>query len=192
MHTMTFSERAQQLENEFFYRVNQQLLDKLRRQISEQQAKEALRAACGMDDGTLLTELVRIGVRPETMAAVALIPLACIAWADGKVEEDEKRQILAAERDAGITADSPSHQLLEHWLEQQPGDELLTAWKHYVAALREKLSQSADQLFGKDLLKRAKAVAESAGGFLPYGRISPSEAKVLGEIKQTLDTARNS
>lgn len=186
MHTMTFSERAQALENEFFHRVDQQLLDKLRRELSEQRAKAALQSASGINDDELLTELVRIGVRPETLAAVSLIPLVAVAWADGKLDPEERRQVLAAEQEAGISTDDPSHHLLEQWLSDPPGDEVFLAWQHYVRALHEHLSSSGSQLLGEHVLKRARAVAKSCGGSWGYQSISPSEDRVLKQVKAAL------
>ena len=186
MHTMTFSERAQALENEFFHRVDQELLNKLRQEVSEQEAKATLRAASGMADDTLLTELVRIGVRPETLAAMTLIPLVAVAWADGKLDEDEKRQVMAAERDAGVASDAPSHELLEQWLDGPPGDALLLAWQDYVHALHDQLKTPHTQLLGDHLLQRARSVAKASGGTLGYGSVSPSEDRVLKQLKNTL------
>ena len=44
----------------------------------------------------MLAELARVGVRPETLSAVALIPLVMVAWADGRVDESERLAILNA------------------------------------------------------------------------------------------------
>jgi hypothetical protein len=130
MQVLSFTERAKSLENVFFQRVDQQLLGNIRGRLEEHDAITALRAASGVRNDELLAELVRIEVQPETLAAVTLIPLVAVAWADGKVTDAERRKILAAEHAAGIGEDAPSHQLLNHWLDHNPGPDLFATWKH--------------------------------------------------------------
>ena len=66
--------------------------------------------------------------------------------------------------------------------------ELLAAWKSYVAALSEALSQEALTDLKNDLLGRAKLVAEAAGGMLGLGnKISKSEQAMLDELAQAFE-----
>jgi len=190
MNMLSFADRAKALENEFFRNVDQQLWDKLRQEVAEDKAKSALREASGIDDEELLAELVHVGVSPETLSAVAIIPLVAVAWADGKVDELEKQRVLQGEQDLGISRFSPSHQLLEQWLSQKPSEDLLPVWDHYVSVLRNKLSDSNTKLLDTGLLERCRSVAEAAGGYFTCGSISPSEQRVLKQIKRTLKTVR--
>ena len=120
MHVQTFAERASTLENRFFAEVDKELLKRIRDELAEQEAIASLRAASGISDEQLLSELVHIEVQPETLAAVSLIPLVVAAWASGEVAEDQRKKILAVEREAGITENSPSDRLLNHWLVVHP------------------------------------------------------------------------
>lgn len=186
MNAKSFNERAKALENLFYQQVDHQLLETMRNELAEQEAKEALRTASGISNEEVLTELVHIEVAPATLAAVSLIPLVAIAWADGKVTEAERESILTAEAEANITKDSPCHQLLIHWLESNPGDELLETWTHFVHELRGKLSEVTAVSLDKDLIARVQAVAQASGGYWSYGSVSPTEHKVLAKIKKTL------
>lgn len=193
MHIQTFQERARALEDAFFYQVDQRLLAKLHEEFVAQKNRDALQAASGIADAELLDELVRIGVRPETLSAVSLIPLVMVAWADGKIDADEIRTIAKAEKDAGIAPDSMTHQMLEHWLTHKPDEKLLNTWVLYINTLRDSLSESGNLLLSKQVLKRAQLVAKSSGGAIDieklninYGSVSPSEQQVLDRIRHTM------
>ena len=176
------------MEDAFFHRVDQQLREAIRAEIVEKESEAALKVALGVSDHSLLAELVAIGVQPETVAAIALIPLVAVAWADGKVDDNQRRRILEAEQELHIRRGSPSHRLLEHWLDENPGEDSLLAWKHYVSELRGKLTGTGTTLFDKGLYDSAYAIAKTSGGFCTYGAISPSEKRILKQLKQTLKT----
>jgi hypothetical protein len=187
---MTYEERAQSLENAFFHEVDKKLLEDLRQQIQTMEARKALQEASGIQDESLVAKLVDIGVRPATLSAVALIPLVATAWANGKLDAEERRAVLKAEQAAGIAADSPTQQLLEAWLQSRPDDKLLEAWEHYVSSLRGKLSEEMAVDLEGSLLPRVKAVAKASGGYFTYGSVSPSESKTIRRIKTALKQAK--
>lgn len=190
MHTLSFKDRAAALENEFYKRVDDELLRNMRRDLAEREAKEAIRSASGIQNDEVLAELVRIEVQAETLAAVSLIPLVAIAWADGKVADGERAKILAVEGEAGISPESLSHQLLNHWLDHDPGEELFSTWKHFVHELRGRISLMICPLLDRDLIDRAEAVAKASGGYWSYGSVSPRENRVLAEVRKVLEEAR--
>ncbi len=183
---LSFAERARALEEVFFRRVDQELLAKLREQYAMAEAKEALRVASGLEDEDLLADLVRVGVKPDTFIALQLAPLVAVAWADGKVDQEERFQVLQAVKDAGIAEDHPALELLDGWLRERPSKQLLETWKDYVSALQEKLSNNGNKLLQADILKHAKAVAKASGGNFGFGAISPSEQRLLDEIQRAL------
>jgi hypothetical protein len=190
MHTMSFDERAHSLENAFFHEVDKKLLEKMRQQLQEQEASSSLHSISGIQDDALVAELVEIGVRPETLSAVALIPLVMATWADGKPDDKERKAILAVEREAGIETDAPSHRLLEHWLQKRPDDKLMDVWEHYVISLRGKVSDNTAQTLEGDILARVKAISKVSGGYLTYGAISPGEQKIIKRVQQALKRAK--
>jgi hypothetical protein len=74
--------------------------------------------------------------------------------------------------------------LFEQWLAEPPPPVLLAAWKDYISAFSSTLSQEARRTLKRELLGRARAVAEAAGGFLGLGRkISPAEERVLKQLE---------
>jgi hypothetical protein len=81
---------------------------------------------------------------------------------------------------------SPGYQLLEKWLEERPGDELIATWKGYVGALRSHLDEAAFAALRNNILTRTRAVAQSAGGFLGLNRVSKEERELLARIEEAL------
>ncbi len=119
------------------------------------------------------------------MAALSLVPLVEVAWADGTLDAKEQSALLAAAEQAGLSKDSASYRLLEEWFRERPSPKLLAAWKAYVAGLSRTLDVHAKHALKQDLLGRARVVAEAAGGFLGLGkRISSAEQAVLTELEQ--------
>lgn len=186
MKTRSFNERGKALEDLFFQNVDQQLLDKLRSEIVDQETKQEICCASGIRNDQVLAELVQLGVRGETILAVSLIPLVVVAWADGNVSDEERRRILDAEDAQNIVKESATHQLIGHWLENNPAPEMFTAWKHFIHELRGILTPAHGVLFDAEIIERAETVARASGGYFTYGAVSPSEQKVLEEMKQTL------
>ena len=132
----------------------------------------------------MLQKLVELGVRPESVAPLALVPIVEVAWADGKVDEKERRAVLDAADARGIRAGDLQHGLLQRWLSHRPSAKLLEAWQHYVAGLCAQLDAEQRNALRGELLDRARAVAEASGGFLGLGsKVSPSERAVLQRLE---------
>jgi hypothetical protein len=178
-------ERRKALEEEFFAKHNQRLLQQFRQATAAKAKTEALAAASGITDAAVLEQLAAIDLSGETVAALSLVPLIEVAWADGRLDAKEQNALLAAAEQAGLSKDSASYQLLEEWVKERPSPQVLAAWKAYVAALSMTLDGQAKHALKQDLLGRARVVAEAAGGFLGLGkRISSAEQAVLTELEQ--------
>ena len=185
MNEGILGDRRKALEEEFFAKQNQQLLRQLRETTDTKAKIEAWAAASGITDPAVLARLMAIDLTSETVAALFLVPLIEVAWADGRLDAKEQSALLTAAERAGLGKDSASHQLLEEWLRERPPPQVLAAWKAYIAALSETLAPQAKQALKQDLLGRARTIAEAAGGFLGLGnRISNAEQTVLTELEQ--------
>jgi tellurite resistance protein len=180
------NERRKALEDEFFHRVDEKLLADMRQKSASEINRKDLQQATGITDVAVLDELLAAGAIGESVAAISLVPLVLVAWADGKIDPDERKPILKAAEDKGIVSDSPGAKLLEHWLTQKPKRELASTWKHYIAAVNENLGSDAKAALRDDILGRARAVANASGGVLGFGKISSDEKRVLEELEQVL------
>jgi hypothetical protein len=111
--------------------------------------------------------------------------LVQVAWADGSVEPKERAAILQAARDSGIESQDGHYPLLEHWLSENPGREMLEAWEHHVQSLCRQLTPEEVAKLKNDTLTLARKVAEAAGGMLGLGnKISKAERAMLDRLEK--------
>ncbi len=185
MKPEALEERRRALEESFFKDHNARLRDAIRAKAATGRKRTALSQSSGLTDPILLNLLLELEIDSETLAALTLIPLVEIAWADGSVADREQKAILEAAASIGIDPESESHLLLRNWLKEPPTPRLLEAWEAYVAALSETLTAEARETLRDDVIGRATGVARAAGGFLGLGRkISASELKVIDRLEQ--------
>ena len=187
MSSEFLDDRRKSLEDEFFHKESQKDLAKLREKLAKQNSKDELRKASGMEDEAVLDRLVELGIGADTIAALSLVPLIKVAWADGAVQDREREAILQGAEDKGITKDSPAFDVLDDWLSKEPDDTLFDAWAAYIKALRSELSEEQGKILKNQVTRFAQVVAESAGGFLGIGKISGEEKEAMSWIEGVFD-----
>ncbi len=182
-------DREHALEEAFFAQQDQELLRRLKEADAKKSKKEALSAASGITDDSVLEKLVALGVDGATVAALSLVPLVLVAWADGEMDAKERGAVLSAAAEAGVEEGGPGHQMLGRWLATRPPPQLLATWTDYVRAISPTLSDGARQQLKSDLLGRARQVADAAGGFLnAVWKTSPAEMDVLAKLEKAFST----
>lgn len=132
----------------------------------EAEAAGALGRATGIDDSDLLLRLAELGIRPETLAALTLIPLIETAWADGVMHAKEREAVLRGAASSGITPASASYRLLELWTVERPAPEIAAIWREFIAAIVRSLNARERAALRSKVIGRAWSVANAAGGFL--------------------------
>ena len=178
---------GKRLEDAFFGRENERLLEQLREKGRREERRKALREVVLIHDEGLVDHLLDLGLGPETVLAVTLIPLAMVAWADGEIEPKEREAIQRAAAEKGIVPGSVAAQVLDKWLAEPLDAELVATWRRYVEAIWPSLTPHERDEVRKMGLEQARSVAEAAGGFLGFGqRISPQEKAVLDEVSKLL------
>jgi hypothetical protein len=177
------SGQGKTLEDAFFLKEDEKLIQKLKEMKKMEDSKKALSDASGIRNEIVLKKLVELGIHAEVLAALAVVPLVEVAWADGTVMDPEKEVVLQAVEKSG-EASQIVRELLESWLRHRPDSTLLEAWSHYIEGLCEELSEEEKEAFKQDLLGRARLVAEAYGGFLGFGKTSKAEQKVLLQLEQ--------
>lgn len=178
-----FAERRRALEEEFFARQNAELLEAMRASVQTEHRKEELRRTSGIADDRILQHLIDAGMTAATLTAAALVPLVAVAWADGRLEEVERNQVLRYARTLELGEEA--NRLLAHWLEAPPGRRLFDTWVEYVKSILPALEPGAREQLRSTTLVRAEGVADAAAGE-PYGvgrRISDEEREALRLIK---------
>jgi hypothetical protein len=179
MSDRVLEERERALENQFYDKENQDKIAGLKDKMS----KDELRKASGMTDDSVLEKLVHLGLNAKTIAALSLVPLIQVAWADGEIQENERTSILAGASGKGLEQGTDGYDLLNTWLAKKPSHELFDAWEAYIKALAAQLNDEQNRLLKNQIVGFAKMVAASAGGILGFGKVSASEEKVLQRIE---------
>ena len=146
-----------------------------------------MREVVRVNDDGLIDHLIELGLEPQTVLALQLVPLAAVAWADGQIEPREREAVMKAAASHGVAPESVAGQMLDSWLTHRPGAELVDAWKRQMRALWPSLSPKERDEIRASALERARSVAEAAGGFLGLtSRVSAQEKIVLDELAQAL------
>lgn len=178
-------DRGRALEDEFFRR--QEAADAAERKLKQltETAKADIAAASGIQDAAVLDKLVELGIGAETLAAITLVPLVEIAWADGSMDPPEREAILRGAQEQGLEAGSAPRALLEDWLDHRPPPRLLAAWREYIGTLCEEMLPEQRNALKRDVLDRARRVAEAAGGFLGMGNKVSKEEEQVYKVLET-------
>jgi len=172
------------MEDLFFFEKDQQLVEARERLARLQETKENLSKVSGIQDDAVLDKLLALDIRPETLATLFAIPLVEVAWADGEMHEREREQLIAYAEKTGGRRKDLSQEILAKWLRERPDPALLEAWEHYVGELSPRLSEAERQSLREEVLSDARKVAEAAGGFLGFGRLSDEEKAMLGRLER--------
>ena len=178
-------DRRKALEESFFRKTETETIEKFKAAQNQKNKAEALRKVSEIEDEKVLNEMVTQGISPETFAALSLTPLVKVAWADGKIQKEERDAILDAAQKGGIQKDSPSWVMLNSWLEVKPNDDLFETWHDYIQSLISKLDD--EHILGLKLavLGKSRKVADSAGGFLGLGsKISKEEEEAIQSLEK--------
>jgi tellurite resistance protein len=177
-------ERGRSLEDEFFRREDKRLLAKLNELKAAEATRDGLARASGITRPEVLDKLLGLGIKAETVAALSIVPLVEVAWADGSLDAKERQAILGRARDSGVVPGSTAQALLEAWLERRPDPKLLDAWTSMVRGLREHLGPDEAARLQAGLLDQARAVASASGGVLGMGsKVSGAEAEMLARLE---------
>jgi hypothetical protein len=175
---------SEKLDDLFFLKEDQKLIDQLKALKKFKETKEALSEISGIKNEHILQKLVELQVRPETLTSLSLIPLVEVAWADGNVDIKEKGLVLSCAIKMGFHKGGPDYEILSQWMTHRPSVELLDAWIHYIQGLCEKLTSEEKSELKKELIENTRSVAMASGGFLGLGnRISNAESVVLDKLE---------
>jgi len=187
MSEVTLEERGRALENQFYEKEDKAKLAAMKSKLESQTSKDELRKASGMTDDAVLDKLVALGLNGNTIAALSLVPLIQVAWADGAIQSNERVAILQGAHGKGLETGTPGYELLESWLAKPPADALFQAWEAYIKSLTAQLNDEQNRLLRNQIVGFAKMVAAAAGGILGFGKVSASEEKVLARIESAFN-----
>lgn len=174
------------LEEGFFKAVDQQLLEKLRQQTANEERAIAIQRVTGLEDKKVCEAIAALNISVESMAALRLVPLVAVAWADDRIEDNERFRVIQAAEKAGMVPGEPAYELLKGWLANRPTVELFETWVEYAKSLALSLDGESRENFRKTLVNQVREVAAASGGLFGFSSISPTEKKIIERIDQAL------
>ena len=179
-----FDDRRRALEEAFFQKYNEELLDRLKAEEKRKSAKQGLADATGITDDAVLTRLVELGFDASTLLAFGLVPAVEVAWADGVVDAAERDQILNHLAASSFPAGSPAYEMIASWLSRRPPSALFDAWVAYTRALCKALAPADREWLASRIIRSSDEVAKASGGVLGLVlKKSSAEAAVLRKIE---------
>ena len=149
-------------------------------------SRDDIRAVVVLADLELCDRLIGIGLTASAGAALALVPVIEVAWADGKIQDPERVAILGGSGEFGISQPE-CRLLLEHWLTVRPSPSMMAAWAGYVRALARVMSPGDHDELRDSLVHLGRGVAAAAGGIAGFAKVSGSEQRVLDQIRAAFD-----
>ena len=134
--------RSQQsiLIDAVFHTREKHLIEAFRERLDQLERRQQLAHVSGIHDEAVLERLLGLGITAESLAALGLVPLVLVAWADGEVAAKERDRIVAMAQAASIEPQNSRYPLLEHWLKRRPAPELVAAWRDYIEQWCERVS----------------------------------------------------
>jgi len=182
----SLQKRGASLESQFFSDVDAKLVEALQADLERADNEKALTELSGLQDRKAINALIAAGVSPATLPALRLFPLIAVAWADGRLEPNERETVFEAATKHGLDRESASGKIIASWLEINPSAELFDAWEAFVKTLISKLPVADALTVQSTILEEINAVAKAAGGVLGWNAISKGESKVMNRIEQAL------
>jgi len=172
------SSLALSLEEVFYSSDDARLSESHREMKALEVGSGFLAEVSGLRDIGVVDRLTRLGVTPSAAAALVILPLVVVAWADGTVTAPE-RKVLAATLDRSLFFATVDRDIIEAWLEHRPPAALTEAWMAYAVELAAAFPPNERARLGAQILEPARMIASTAGGFLGFGGISPAERAAL-------------
>ena len=193
MEKDAFKERERSIEETYFRQRDAKLLERLRQEAKLEDIATALAEKLQVDNPELLGRVRALGVTIDTAPAFFVAPLVQVAWAEGKVTEEERDTVLRLARARGIEENSPAYAQLLEWLRVRPADAVFDTAVEVIKSGFAVLPPEEREERIKRLVQACQEVAMASGGglakLLGLGSVSSSEASVLDTITSTLRSA---
>jgi hypothetical protein len=129
------ADRGRSLEEEYFRAKDRELVEKMKRAAAVEATRQQLSARSGLQDPELVKELEALGFTPDTVDLLPLVPLVQVAWAQGDVDEAERKLLLRLARARGIAEGSAADRQLADWLSHRPSADVFARATRLVRAV---------------------------------------------------------
>jgi hypothetical protein len=181
------SKRERVVEDEYFHRLDVELMDQMRERAAVEEERRQLAEASKIQDQRLLDDLARVGFNPRNATLLHLVPLIQVAWVDRSVSRAERDRIVKVARLRGIEEGCAADQQLTMWLDQRPSDEVFETAVRALRPSRETSPSNQNEASARSLLERCEGVAAASGGFFGLTTpVSAAERELLDDLARKL------
>jgi hypothetical protein len=183
MSSDLLDKRKRSMEDIFFFEQDRRLIEQRKKLQQMRETKDSLAKISGIQDDAVLGKLVELGIRPETIATMIGIPLIEVAWADGGMDNEERKKLFEYAEKAGMRKKGLDPRIMSVWLKKRPGPDLLDVWIKYMQTLSKQLNEAERKSLRDELMADARSIAKAAGGVLGFRAISPEEKAMLEKLE---------
>lgn len=178
---------ARSREDEYFWRKDQELIEKMRRAADAEKAQRELGRTAGLEDPELIRELAALGFTVDTLPLLPLMPLIQVAWAEGGVSDAERQLILKLARSRGVAAGSAADEQLSRWLTAAPATDVFTRATRLIRAMLTSGTAAGTAVSPDELVRYCEEIASASGGMFGMRKVSAEERALLSQIASTLE-----
>lgn len=186
-----FAEREHWLEEEYFGRKNQELIQKLRERRAREEDRQKMAEMTGIADQEVLEALQDLGYTSETIPLLHIVPLVEVAWAEGGVADRERELIFKIAEARGVQPDGVAHEMLSHWLENKPSERFFESSLRAIRVVLGLLPEEQRQASRRDLITYCSQIASAvSSGIFGPGGISSEERALIAHIATEIGQGR--
>jgi len=155
-------------EREYFYRLDVELIDHMRRRAALQERRQRIAEACQIQDPRILDALEELGYDQATIALLYFVPLVHVAWIDGSVSQAERNRILVMAGLRGVKENPPAYQQLLAWLDKRPSEEFFAGTLTVIENMLNSLPPDEHEARGTSLIQGCREVAFASCGLFGW------------------------
>jgi len=186
-----FIEREHWLEENYFRKKNQELIDRIHQQQALEAERQHMAEAIGANDRDLLEALQDLGFHEDTVQLLHIVPLVQVAWANDSIADYERDRILQLAHVRGIEPGSKAYELLQQWLTVEPPQAFFENTLHAIALLLASLPPDQREASRQDLIQYSTYIASSVGRkLLGLPETSKEEREIIKHIAEEIGRGR--
>jgi hypothetical protein len=186
-----FAEREHWLEEEYFGRKNQELVQKLRERRAREADRQKMAEMMGVDDQEVLEALQDLGYTSETIPLLHIVPLVEVAWAEGGVADRERDMIFKIAEARGAQPGGVAYEMLSHWMENKPSERFFEDSLLAIRIVLDLLPEEQRRASRRDLIAYCNQIASAvSSGIFGSGGIWEEERALISHIAAEIGQGR--
>lgn len=184
----TLDDRRKALEEQFFKKHDEALVQKMKDAAAKEASRAELQKLTGITDEQVLDALAALKIGGAASLVMSLYPVVAVAWADGAIDEKERQALLQASKSIGVEQGSSAFEFFSKWVSEKPEPSWYDLWANYVKALVANMKPDDKAMLKATVLGRCRTVGEASGGFLGVAfRLSDAEKRVMQKLEAAFD-----